>query len=142
MYYALVENDNDTLDVVFDFDFSNEVRLTALKEALEQENGISAMKVESNLSSASFGAVWDGSSFSGANEDFLMPETNDDEHDLYVFLHNNKVIAGIRVLKNSARAELLSAAYATGIKLYKAPSGQALQVGNTVSWDGTKFSLV
>lgn len=148
MYYALAQNNDQNWKVIFYFDYHDPARVTLLEESLDNNNNeILGMKVLNNLWDATkIGAEFDGESFTGGIENPIAPLPDDIEFwnnvNSYVFLHDNKVIAGIVTHKETSQETFIEEAFSGKVRLFKSPKEQRLQIGDVVSWNGEEFTAV
>lgn len=143
MYAVLVNISDNLYDVIATFGKPVQKIMDDLDAAYETGLPIIAIDASLHKQTALYGATWNGSSFSGGIAGPRLLEATQEELDsfnLYAFLCNNVVVARIAVPVNTPKAEMFSAAVATGMSMVKVPSDQSILVGQSYNWDGTSFS--
>lgn len=143
--YAVVVGGNGVYDVISLFNHIREDVVNNLDTAYATGLPITSIDASAHKQSALYGATFDGSAFSGGvSGPNLLKATQEelDSFNLYAFLSDSVVVARIAVPVDSPKAEMFSAANATGMSLIKVPEDQAVYVGQSYNWDGTSFSSV
>lgn len=142
MYAVLVKNSNESYDVLSFINYDNDTEITnRIDTALSGEGPVIAMDASEHKLTATHGSIWDGTSFSGGRQSKVADATPEelDSFKLYVFLHNNTVIARNAVRLDSPKAPMFEAAFASEVILVKVPEDQVVLVGETHGWDGSRF---
>jgi hypothetical protein len=142
MYAILVKNEDQSYDVLSFLNYVNDdEKMNAIESALSAEGPIVAMDASAHKLTATHGSVWDGTSFSGGKPSKASDATEEElnSFNLYVFLHNNVVIARYGVRLDSVKAPMFEAAFASEVILVKVPEDQAVSLGETHGWDGSRF---
>lgn len=145
MYACVVKNDEGTWDI---FDFaryvSNQEKQDRLVAAVESGLPITGMKLTQYQWSATPGAVWDGTGFSGGPSTIIPSNIDWNTIETYGFLCDNVIIYGMLAQKDtgSGRIELLDAIFAgdTDVSIIAIPDGQTAKIGDV--WDGEKVISV
>lgn len=144
MYAVLVQNSDNTWDVLNVLRTNELSSTTIVDEAFTTGLPITGLEATSHKSSAVKGATWDGTSFSGGNITANMPSDEDELWNnikRYVFLCDNKVVLTMTISSSLSTAEMFDAAFSSGgVRLAKVPEGQLVRPGTTVNWDGELFS--
>jgi hypothetical protein len=145
MYACVVKNEEGTWDI---FDFagyvSNPEKQQRLVDAVESGLPITGMKLTPYQWSATPGAIWDGTGFSGGPST-IIPDTIDwNTIETYGFLCDNVIVYGMLAQKDtgSGRIDLLDAIFAgdTDVSIIAIPEGQAAKIGDV--WDGEQVISV
>jgi hypothetical protein len=142
-YAVLVKNNDESYDILnFINYYDDSTTANLIDSALSDlSNPIIAMDASNHKTTATRGSTWDGNSFSGGIVSKAADATAEelDSFKLYVFLHNNVVIARNAVRTDSPRLEAFEAAFASEVKLVKVPDDQYVAIGETHGWDGSRF---
>lgn len=142
-YAILVKNSDESYDILNFINYYDDAETVSLLDAAlsDLSNPIIAMDASDHKITATRGATWNGTSFSGGRVSKAADATAEelDSFKLYVFLHNNIVVARNAVKTDSPRAEAFSAAFASEVKLVKVPDDQYVAIGETHGWDGSRF---
>jgi hypothetical protein len=141
MYAILIKNNEDSYDVLSALTYSDQEVMNNIEEALNNGSPIVGMAASDHKLTATYGAVWNGTSFSGGKPSRISEATEEvvDSFDLYVFLQNNELIARYGVRTDSPKSEMFKAAFESEIILVKVPSDQNVYPGETHNWNGSRF---
>lgn len=149
MSFAIVVKNNDRYDVIGNFHHKDVDLAADFNAAYDSKSPIIGMYVGGDLETqrqhkltATYGSVWDGSSFSGGRPSKALGVVTDEELDsfeLFVFLHNNVLIGRIGSEKGTEKTEMYKAAFAAEVLLLKVPDHQSVFAGETYGWNGTEF---
>ena len=144
MYAILVKN-NDSYDVIGEWNHGQEEKKAALESACQSGLPIVGMEANEFKIEAKYGATWNGTTFSGGTAGpNLLSSTQEqlDSFNLYVFLCDNVVVARLATSVNSPKAPMYAAAFTSEVTLVKVPSDQRVFAGESYNWDGTRFSVI
>ena len=141
MYAVLVKNSDESYDVLSLLNHQDTDVVRGIDEELSLGHKIVGMDASDHKLTATYGSVWNGTSFSGGKPSRASEATQEelDSFNLYVFLSNNVLVARYGVGINSPKVQMFEAALASEITLVKVPEDQAVSVGENHGWDGSRF---
>lgn len=141
MYAILVKNNEQSYDVLSSLHYTDQEIMNNIENAINNGSPIIGMAASDHKFTATYGATWNGTSFSGGKETKMSDATEEqvNSFDLYVFLQNNVLIARYGVGNNSPKSEMFKAAFESDIILVKVPEDQTVYAGETHNWDGSRF---
>jgi hypothetical protein len=141
MYALLVNNDNNSYDVLALLNPEETDVATGIDDALASGEPVIGMDGSDHKLTATYGSVWNGTSFSGGKVSKASEATEEqlNSFKLYVFLCNNILVARHAIFINSPKVQLFDAALASEVTLVKVPEDQAVSAGETHNWDGSRF---
>jgi hypothetical protein len=144
MYAILVKNDNQSHDVLAIINHRDTDVLAGIDEALASGNPIVAIDGSDHKLTATYGSVWNGTSFSGGKPSRASEATQEelDSFKLYLFLCNNVLVARYGVGSGSPKVQMFDAALESEVTLVRIPEDQSVLPGGTYNWNGTRFSAV
>lgn len=149
MSYVILVKNNDVYDVLARFKHSDAELAAVLDAAFSSGSPITGMAITGDLETvrqhkitATYGAAWNGSSFSGGRVSKASEATLEelDSVDLYVFLCDNVIVARMGTLREDEKADMYRAAFSGETLLVKVPNHQVVFVGETYGWSGTEFT--
>jgi hypothetical protein len=137
MYACVVKNSQGTWDIWAELSYpSNEVKREILATGVESGLPITGMIMTPYKWSATPGATFDGTEFTGGTVS-VVPTTADWEGiNTYGYLCNNIYIGGFIATVNSAQDDQLQAIFSEETTIVKIPEGQTVNIGDI--WDGEK----
>jgi|694.fasta_scaffold128795_1 hypothetical protein len=141
MYAVLVKNDNDSYDVIALLNHEDPQVIVGIDEALASGKPVVGMDASEHKLTATYGSSWNGTSFSGGKPSRASEATQEqlDSFNLYAFLCDNVLVARYGVGLTSPKVQMFEAALASEVTLVKVPEDQAVTVGETHNWDGSRF---
>jgi hypothetical protein len=141
MYAILVKNNEQSYDVLSSLSYTDQEIMNNIENAINNESPVIGMAASDHKFTATYGAVWNGTSFSGGKASKMSDATEEEVNsfDLYVFLQNNVLIARYGVRTDSPKSEMFKAAFESDVILVKVPEDQTVYAGETHNWDGSRF---
>jgi len=141
MYAVLVKNSDESYDVLALLNHEDVEIINGIDAALALGSPIVGMDASEHKLTATYGSIWDGTSFSGGKPSKAADATEEELNSfkLYVFLSNNTLVARYGVRNDSPKVQMFSAAINSEITLVKVPEDQAVSAGITYGWDGSRF---
>ena len=138
MYACVVKNSQGTWDVFSGLSYSlNPVKEEILTAGVESGLPITGMVMTPYKWSATPGAIFDGTEFTGGTVS-VVPQTADWEGiNTYGYLCDNIYIGGFIATVNSAQDAQLQAIFSEETTIVKVPEGLTVKVGDI--WDGENF---
>lgn len=138
MYACVVKNSQGTWDVYGELSYaSNQVKREILTNGVESGYPITGMITTPYKWSATPGATFDGTEFTGGTVSVVPPTTDWEGINTYSFLCNNVIIGGFISTVNSAQDNQLQAIFSEETTIVKVPEGQTVKPGDI--WDGQNF---
>lgn len=138
MYACVVKNGQGTWDVYGELSYaSNQVKREILTNGVESGYPITGMITTPYKWSATPGATFDGTEFTGGTVSVVSPTTDWEGINTYSFLCNNVIIGGFISTVNSAQDNQLQAIFSEETTIVKVPEGQTVKPGDI--WDGQNF---
>ena len=138
MYACVVKNNQGTWDVWAELSYpNNPVKQEILTTGVESGLPITGMVMTPYKWSASPGATFDGTDFTGGTVS-VVPQTSDWEGiNTYGYLCDNIYIGGFIATTNSSQDNQLQAVFSEETTIVKVPEGLTIKVGDI--WDGENF---
>ena len=138
MYACIVRNSEETWDVWGSVNYpSNQEKQNRLVSAVESGLPITGMNLTEYEWSATNGATFDGTQFTGGTQSLIPLDADWTGINTFGYLCNNIIIAGFIANTGSIMSEQLKAIFSSETKIIKVPEGQSANVGDI--WDGTKI---
>ena len=144
MYAVLVKNIDDSYDVLTLINHQDADIISGIDAALASGKKIVGMDASAHKLTATYGSVWNGTSFSGGRPSRASEATEEElnSFNLYAFLSDNTLVARYGVGINSPKVEMFQAALDSEVTVVKVPLDQSVFPGGTYNWNGTRFSVV
>jgi len=138
MYACVVKNNEGTWDVWGSISYpSNQEKQNRLVSAVESGLPITGMILTEYKWSATNGATFDGTKFSGGTESVISPDIDWTGINTFGYLCNNILIAGFVGTNGSVMAEQGQAIFSSETTIIKVPEGQTANIGDV--WNGTSI---
>ena len=141
MYAILVKNNEESYDVLSSLNYTDQEIMNNIENALNSGSPVIGMAATDHKLTATYGATWNGTSFSGGKASRMSDATEEEinSFDLYAFLQNNVLIARYGVRTDSPKSEMFKAAFESDVILVKVPEDQSVYPGETHNWNGSRF---
>lgn len=137
MYAFIVKNDDDTWDIYNTLDkIPDPVREERLANAVASGLPITGMVVTEYKETATSGAVWDGTKFTGGVEPIYNPNTDWNKKTQYAYICDNTLLIIFYSVVGTPYDDKYQAVFSSETSIVKVPEGQTAQVGDL--WDGEK----
>jgi len=141
MYACVVKNSQDTWDI---FNFlvhsSNQEKKDILVNAVESGLPITGMILTEHKWSATPGAIFDGTEFTGGTVSVVPEELDWETINTYGYICDNVCIGGFITTSGSEQDLQFQAAFSDETTIVEIPEGQTASVGDI--WDGEKVVKV
>jgi hypothetical protein len=135
MYACVVKNSEGTWDVFSFLSYpSNQEKQNRLASAVESGLPITGMVLTDYKWSATNGAFFDGTSFTGGSQS-LVPQDNDwSSINTFGYLCNNIIVGAFITTAGTVVADQYNAIFSDETTIIKVPEGQTANIGDI--WDG------
>jgi hypothetical protein len=135
MYACVVKNSEGTWDVFSFLSYpSNQEKQNRLASAVESGLPITGMVLTDYKWSATNGATFDGTTFTGGTES-VVPLSNDwSSINTFGYLCNNIIVGAFITTAGSSVADQYNAIFSDETTIIKVPEGQTANIGDI--WDG------
>jgi hypothetical protein len=138
MYACVVKNSENTWDIYGFISYPTAPdRQANLEAAVESGLPITGMILTPYKWSASNGATFDGTEFTGGSPSLIPLESDWTGISTYGYLCNNTIIAGFIANVGSVKREQMEAIFSEETTIIKVPEGQTANIGDV--WDGTNI---
>lgn len=135
MYACVVKNSQDTWDVWGSVSYSsNQEKQDRLEAAVESSLPITGMILTPYKWSATNGATFDGTEFTGGSTSPVPLDNDWTAIHTFGYLCDNVVVAAFIANNGSIMADQLNAVFSDETTIIKVPDGQTAKVGDI--WDG------
>ena len=135
MYACVVKNSQGTWDVFSEISYASDpVKREILTTGVESGLPITGMVMTPYKWSATPGATFDGTEFTGGTPSVVSPQRDWEAINTYGYICNNIHIGGFIVSTNSSQDDLLQAVFSEETTIIKVPEGQTAKFGDI--WDG------
>jgi hypothetical protein len=138
MYACVVKNSENTWDIYGFTSYPTAPDKQAnLEAAVESGLPITGMILTPYKWSATNGATFDGTEFTGGSPSLISLESDWTGISTYGYLCNNTIIAGFIANVGSVKREQMEAIFSEETTIIKVPEGQTANIGDV--WDGTNI---
>jgi hypothetical protein len=138
MYACVVKNSENTWDIYGFASYPTAPDKQAnLEAAVESGLPITGMILTPYKWSATNGATFDGTEFTGGSPSLIPLESDWTGISTYGYLCNNTIIAGFIANVGSVKREQMEAIFSEETTIIKVPEGQTANIGDV--WDGTNI---
>jgi len=138
MYACVVKNDQGTWDVWNKIEYPfNQEKQSILTTGVESGLPITGMIMTPYKWSATPGATFDGTEFTGGTTSVMPLDQDWEAVNVYGYLCNNVFIGGFVAITNSSQQAELNAIFSEETTIIKVPEGQIANRGDI--WDGTNI---
>ena len=138
MYACVVKNSEGTWDVWTHLSYpTNQEKQQILTDGVESGLPITGMVTTPYKWSATPGATFDGTEFTGGTVSVVPLSSDWEGINSYAYICNNIHIGGFIATANSTQDNQLNAIFSEETTIIKVPEGQTANVGDI--WDGEKI---
>jgi len=141
MYALIIKENENVWEVLTKVDYStSEERANRLSNAVDSGNPMTGMITTPFQCSATNGAIWDGTSFSGGLPCAVPPEISWEGLSTYAVLCENTIVAQWIITANPTLSAMYDAAFddPNGVNMVRIPEGVSVAMGDI--WDGQNFT--